>query len=165
MKPAYRAWLKGDKKMVLVLGWMSTAEGKGFIQVAPDRWIPVEDCVVMAGTGVRDAKGELSEEIFEGDILDTSYEDADESGTEWIESHDVVKYSHEYAWWYIAGSREDYPLSELVSKAIVIGNIYANPEILAKIKDPDDRKALEQELKENSPEDAFEYFLNFGARK
>jgi len=167
MKPAYRAWIKPEKKMAPVTGWMTAKNGEELIQVAGGRWVPATDCLLMQGTGMMDLRSELDEEpvkqeIFEGDILLWSYDGGDEDGSEWIDCHETVRYSNRHAWWYLSRSREDDTLSHFGPGAVVVGNIYANPEIIAKIEDPRDRQALEQELKEKSPEDAIEYFTAFG---
>jgi hypothetical protein len=153
--------------MVKVLGWRTLETGEEEIQVDLHRWLNADDCVVMQGTGMLDAQSDFdeeshSEEIFEGDILDTSYEDGDGEGpSEWINSRDTVRYSNEHAWWHLLCSRNDMPISEMAD-LIVLGNIYVNPEKIAKVKDPLEKAALEQQLKETWPEGALDYLLAFG---
>ena len=168
MRPSYRAWIKTEKQMVKVLGWRTLETGEEEIQVDLHRWLNADDCVVMQGTGMLDAQSDFgeeshSEEIFEGDILDTSYEDGDGEGpSQWINSRDTVQYSNEHAWWHLLCSRDDMPIRDggFDSARQYLRQSRKNRKGKRSFGESCSRAAA----KETWPEGALDYLLAFGMR-
>lgn len=121
----FRGWHKEKKAMFDVFGFdvnhVYSFKTEG-LEIPPER----EEVELMQYTGLKDINGK---EICEGDLLE--FEIEDELGNFinvviWEKGCFALRAEKEYD--YV-----DYPLFEWINGRI-IGNIYENPELLAKIK-------------------------------
>lgn len=132
MIPKYRAWDKTDKEMYLVDEinfnrgeFESIGDGITFLRGA-------DEVELMQSTGLKDKNGQ---EIFEGDIIDTT----DYEGGLSSVGHPFVKVECDKYGFVVTG---DFPCSPITLKKFedgrkfagvkvkIIGNVYQNPELL-----------------------------------
>ena len=136
MIPKFRAWLKNDKEMIEVdtMNWFdgefeSIGDGVTFLREA-------KKIILMQSTGLKDKNGQ---EIFEGDIIDTT----DYEGGLSSVGHPFVKVECDKYGFVVTG---DFPGSPITLKEFehgrkfagvevtIAGNIYENPDLLEVIK-------------------------------
>lgn len=136
MIPKYRAWDKTDKEMYLVDEinfnrgeFESIGDGITFLRGA-------DEVELMQSTGLKDKNGQ---EIFEGDIIDTT----DYEGGLSSVGHPFVKVECDKYGFVVTG---DFPGSPITLKEFehgrkfagvevtIAGNIYENPDLLEVIK-------------------------------
>jgi uncharacterized phage protein (TIGR01671 family) len=90
------------------------------IDIAHLHWDFTEDIIPLEFTGLKDSNGN---EIFEGDILNSSYS-RDTTGTDIINTQEVVEYDiNEYT------GESKYEIL-FIERAIIIGNVFEHPELL-----------------------------------
>lgn len=130
MIPRHRAWNKATKAMYEVDDIMSIDFGKSEISVKTlfferTNYYNFADIELMQSTGLADINGK---EIFEGDILC-------DGGLEQEDEFVYVTVYYEYGMWNCVQITNDDcgysgALNEFNDNYSVIGNIYANPELL-----------------------------------
>ena len=119
----YRAWLKEEKKMVIVETIdftdksMQYLEKNEIIDAYLLRRVIFEDIELMQYTGIKDKNGV---EIYEGDIIICKYGPEIMMEVKWVDEgfRTLGKYNGDNYVGYVKNSAE------------VIGNIYENPELL-----------------------------------
>ncbi|VTT11416.1 YopX protein [Streptococcus gordonii] len=136
MIPKFRVWDKTDKEMYLVDvinfnrgEFESIGDGITFLREA-------DEVILMQSTGLKDKNGQ---EIFEGDIIDTT----DYEGGLSSVGHPFVKVECDKYGFVVTG---DFPGSPITLKEFehgrkfagvevtIAGNIYENPDLLEVIK-------------------------------
>ena len=136
MIPRFRAWLKNDKKMVDAdeIHWDNG--NFEFIGDAITFMRMADEVELMQSTGLKDKNGQ---EIFEGDIIDTT----DYEGGLSSVGHPFVKVECDKYGFVVTG---DFPGSPITLKEFehgrkfagvevtIAGNIYENPDLLEVIK-------------------------------
>ena len=121
----YRAWLKEEKKMVIVETIefseksIQYLEKNEIIDAYLLRTTFLEDIELMQYTGQKDKNGK---EIYEGDIIICKYGPEITMEVKWIDEgfRTLGKYNGDNYVGYVKNSAE------------VIGNIYENPELLGR---------------------------------
>jgi uncharacterized phage protein (TIGR01671 family) len=125
----YRAWHPGEKHMYKVYGidWFNQKvllPADGFV-----RWYPLDQCILLQKTGLRDTNRTVEHpqgrEIYEGDIIQFSIN----SDGKQTSVTDAVAYDRELAGFIV--SELDDPLAMYSNECEIIGNIYADPELLS----------------------------------
>ena len=121
MIPKFRAWLKGNKKMVDVdeiafrTNWIHVFYELNYY------WFKFDDAKLMQSTGLKDKHGK---EVFVGDIIKCTRGCLHEV---YIEKEYGGTYFGGMPAVYLKGLREGYAWTEHEE---IIGNIYENPELL-----------------------------------
>lgn len=126
MIPKFRAWLKGNKKMVDVdeiafrTHWIHVFYELNYY------WFKFDDAKLMQSTGLKDKNGK---EIFEGDVLEI------EDEGEVLGNAKLTWHNEQAVFMIEAISVDDIaPFHEIVSDGSysyrVVGNVYENPELL-----------------------------------
>lgn len=122
--PKYRAWVTGTENIMyqphevwISHGevWLSNAKG------LPEKKVAADKVLLSRATGCKDQNGA---EIFEGDILHHQIQ---------TEYTFIVKYDKDKGRWYGDGLSRTYRIDitkEFLQYYKVIGNIYANQELL-----------------------------------
>lgn len=136
MIPKFRAWLKNDKKMIDVDEIHFDNGQLDFIGDAITFMREADEIELMQSTGLKDKNGQ---EIFEGDIIDTT----DYEGGLSSVGHPFVKVECDKYGFVVTG---DFPGSPITLKEFehgrkfagvevtIAGNIYENPDLLEVIK-------------------------------
>jgi hypothetical protein len=111
----FRAWNKNLGKMITDIGLFSDNE--------PDEYFNEDDCILMQYTGLKDKNGV---EIYEGDVLKVSLEDAgvqylNTLGEAIIRQGFVILEVDDIFFFYTTPCGDDFE---------VIGNVFENPELL-----------------------------------
>ena len=136
MIPRFRAWLKNDKEMIDVDEIHFDNGQLDFIGDAITFMRRADEVELMQSTGLKDKNGQ---EIFEGDIIDTT----DYEGGLSSVGHPFVKVECDKYGFVVTG---DFPGSPITLKEFehgrkfagvevtIAGNIYENPDLLEVIK-------------------------------
>lgn len=118
----FRAWIISQKKMIKVFGFNEhlVFEQNWDSPSIKENIFEIEDCVLMQFTGFKDKNGV---DIYEGDIIEKHFEKFE---IIWDEgSWQLTKLNDWYKQQFYIAHLFDY------EKAVVVGNIYENPELLS----------------------------------
>ena len=139
MIPKFRVWLPDPdvERMLRVKALVFESDKTRCIcGYAYDFYIEDEDAIIMQSTGLKDKNGQ---EIFEGDIIDTT----DYEGGLSSVGNPLVKVESDKYGFIVTG---DFPCSPITLKEFedgrkfagvkvkIIGNVYENPELLEVIR-------------------------------
>ena len=120
-KIAFRAWDKKNKVMINAI-----FVGLGKVYGMTKTFKPskeLENVILMQYTGVQDKTGR---DIFEGDIIEWVNWSNNES-----KLITIIAYEDDYAAFFF-GNWYERSFPETSEEALIIGNIYENPELLTK---------------------------------
>lgn len=132
----FRAWDKRGKEMWKVATLHIEDEYADLFKINiyetpfDNPWAKFEDVILMQSTGLKDKNGV---EIYVGDIV---------KGEQWLTTTmpaqivDQVSYSERNTMFYLGGANESHDrfmhsLGNTIYQYEVVGNIYANPELLS----------------------------------
>jgi len=120
-KITFRAWDKKNKVMINAI-----FVGLGKVYGMTKTFKPskeLEDVILMQYTGLQDRTGR---DIFEGDIIEWVNWSNNES-----KLITIIEYEDDYAAFFF-GNWYERSFPETSEEALIIGNIYENPELLTK---------------------------------
>ncbi|MGR6115733.1 YopX family protein [Aeribacillus composti] len=120
MEIKFRAWDKENEVMIYPKGILFDGRVVNFSCGILE---PFEGCELMQYTGLKDKNGK---EIYEGDLL-TDYGEAPPLYVEYSEKHGAYCFVDKFD---PSGTVYYTPLMIYYEQMEVIGNIYANPELL-----------------------------------
>lgn len=124
-KIAFRAWNKKNKIMINAI-FVGLGKVYGMTKIfKPSK--ELEDVILMQYTGLKDKNGK---EIYEGDIIQW----INRTTNGGMKDITVIEYDDKDASFYI-GSWYDRDFPDTSQKALILGNIYENPELLEEVEE------------------------------